>query len=73
MNRRASVLLISEKMLAQRLRELEADGLISRKVYAEIPAKVVYSLTERGAALNRAAAAFGAWGVEFGPTDRGNA
>jgi DNA-binding HxlR family transcriptional regulator len=46
---------VSEKMLAQQLRELEADGLVDRKVFAEVPAKVVYSLTERGPALNAAA------------------
>lgn len=43
---------VSEKMLVQQLRELEADGLVARKAYAETPAKVVYSLTERGLTLN---------------------
>lgn len=59
---RQSVPEISEKMLAHQLRELEADGLVDRRVYAESPAKVVYSLTERGAALNSAAAALCGWG-----------
>ncbi|HEV7304868.1 helix-turn-helix domain-containing protein [Ensifer sp.] len=57
---------ISEKMLAQQLRELEADGLVARATYAEIPPKVVYSLTERGAALNVAAEALCQWGERFG-------
>lgn len=57
---------ISEKMLAQQLRELEADGLVDRKVYAQTPAKVVYSLTERGAALNAAAGSLCRWGEQFG-------
>ena len=57
---------ISEKMLAQQLRELEADGLVDRKVYSETPAKVVYSLTERGAALNAAADSLCRWGAQFG-------
>jgi DNA-binding HxlR family transcriptional regulator len=62
---RQSIPAISEKMLAQQLRELEADGLVDRKVYPESPAKVVYSLTERGAALNAGAAALCRWGEQF--------
>lgn len=42
---------ISKKMLSAALKVLEADGLISRKVYAEIPPKVKYTLTERGQTL----------------------
>lgn len=42
---------ISQKMLTVTLKVLEADGLVMRKVYAEIPPKVEYSLTERGASL----------------------
>ena len=39
---------ITERVLAQNLRELEADGLIRREVYPEIPPRVEYSLTENG-------------------------
>ena len=42
---------ISQKMLTVTLRKLEADGLISRKVYPEIPPKVEYRLTELGISL----------------------
>ena len=42
---------ISQKMLTVTLRTLEEDGLVKRKVYAQIPPKVEYSLTERGLSL----------------------
>ena len=42
---------ITPKMLTQTLKELEADRLISRKVYLEVPPKVEYSLTETGKEL----------------------
>lgn len=42
---------ISQKMLTVTLKSLEADGLVTRKVYAEIPPKVEYTLTERGTTL----------------------
>ena len=42
---------ISQKMLTQTLRSMERDGLVKRKVYAVIPPKVEYSLTELGRSL----------------------
>lgn len=42
---------ISPKVLTETLKSLEADGLVSRKFYAEIPPKVEYSLTELGKSL----------------------
>lgn len=42
---------ISQRMLAVTLRTLEADGLVGRKVYAEVPPRVEYCLTERGYSL----------------------
>ena len=42
---------ISQKMLTITLKNLEADGLISRKMYAQIPPRVEYNLTERGRSL----------------------
>jgi DNA-binding HxlR family transcriptional regulator len=45
---------ITEKMLIQQLRELEADGIVARRVYATVPPKVEYSLTKYGRSLERA-------------------
>ena len=42
---------ISQKMLAQQLRQLESDGIVSRMVYPQVPPKVEYRLTEWGQAL----------------------
>lgn len=42
---------ISQKMLTSTLRTLEADGYVSRRVYAEVPPRVEYSLTERSISL----------------------
>jgi len=42
---------ISQKMLTSTLRNLEVDGLVSRKAYAEIPPRVEYALTERSRTL----------------------
>jgi DNA-binding HxlR family transcriptional regulator len=42
---------ISQRMLAQTLRQLEYDGLVSRKLYPTIPPKVEYSLTELGLSM----------------------
>ena len=50
---------VSEKMLTQHLREMEADDLVVRTVYAEVPPRVEYSLTEHGRALNDALAPLG--------------
>ena len=42
---------VTDRTLSQNLRELEADDLIKRKVYPQIPPKVEYSLTEKGKSL----------------------
>ncbi|MFI7490252.1 winged helix-turn-helix transcriptional regulator [Micromonospora echinaurantiaca] len=53
---------ISEKMLIQQLREMEAYGLVHREVYRQVPPKVEYSLTAFGASLNEALIPLGEWG-----------
>lgn len=58
---RKSVGGISQKMLTQTLRELEADGLITRKVYPVVPPKVEYSLTDLGRTLVEPLTALGHW------------
>lgn len=42
---------ISQKMLAQQLRQLEADGIVARKLYPQVPPRVEYRLTDWGQAL----------------------
>lgn len=54
---------ISQKMLTVTLKNLEADGLLTRKVYAEIPPKVEYTLTERGTSLLPHLAALAGWAM----------
>ncbi|MFE7564412.1 winged helix-turn-helix transcriptional regulator [Kitasatospora sp. NPDC057500] len=55
---------ITEKVLAAHLRELEADGVVHRESYEEVPPRVEYSLTEAGLRLNEALAPLGAWARE---------
>lgn len=55
---------VSEKVLVQQLRELERDGVVRRDVHEQVPPKVVYSLTGKGAALDRALSLLGDWGEE---------
>lgn len=69
-NRRTHELLaalsgISTKILTQRLRELETHGLIERRVYAEIPPRVDYSLTPKGAQIQPVMLAMHAVGTQW--------
>ena len=59
------------KMVTARLRELEAAGLVSRTVYAEVPPRVVYALTERGRELRPAIEALRKWGIRPSRRARG--
>ncbi len=53
--------LVSQKMLIQQLRDLEAKGIVGRTVFQEVPPKVVYCLTELGVALRPALDALVRW------------
>ena len=67
---------ISEKVLIQQLRELEADGIVHREQYNEVPPRVEYSLTALGESLNRALTPLCDWGEEHMDriaADRGSA
>jgi len=53
---------ITQRMLTHQLRELEADGLVIRTVYAEVPPRVEYSLSARGRSLEPVIMALKNWG-----------
>jgi DNA-binding HxlR family transcriptional regulator len=61
---RRTVAGVSEKVLAQHLRELERDEVVHREVHDAVPPKVEYSLTPAGATLIEALRPLGAWGCE---------
>ena len=54
--------------LTNALRELEADGIVHREVFAQVPPKVEYSLTERGRTLRPILKAMCDWGGAYGPS-----
>ena len=56
---------ISQKILTQNLRAMEASGLISRRVFAEVPPRVEYSLTELGFSLRPIIDAMMEWGEGY--------
>ncbi len=61
---------IADKTLSRALKELEADELVERTVYPEIPPKVEYSLTPRGASLVKVLDGLCVWGNENRPAAR---
>ncbi len=62
---RKSIPGISQKVLTDNLRSLEEDGLINREVFAEVPPRVVYSLSELGDSLRPIINAMQEWGTNY--------
>ncbi|HUP20592.1 MAG TPA: helix-turn-helix domain-containing protein [Gemmatimonadota bacterium] len=52
---------LSDRMLSERLKELEAEGVVEREVYPETPVRIEYRLTEKGRALGRAIESVARW------------
>ena len=62
---RRAVGTVSDKVLIQQLKELQADGIVNRFDYREIPPKVEYSLTAFGRTLGKALAPLCEWGTQY--------
>ena len=56
---------VSQKVLTAQLRDMEEKGLLTRKVYAEVPPRVEYILTETGYSLKPVLDAMWAWGADY--------
>ena len=56
---------ISQKVLTDSLRSMEADGIITRTVFAEVPPRVEYALTDLGDSLRPIISAMATWGTEY--------
>jgi DNA-binding HxlR family transcriptional regulator len=62
---------LSDRMLAERLRELEEEGIVARTVVPETPVRVEYSLTTKGRGLESSMRALGEWAEQWLPEDVG--
>ena len=60
-----SIGMVSQKVLTAQLRDMEEKGLLTRKVYAEVPPRVEYTLTETGYSLKPVLDAMWAWGADY--------
>ena len=63
---------VSQKVLTAQLRDMEANGLVHRDVYAEVPPRVAYSLTELGQSLKPILDAMWNWGEDYKNSVTGN-
>ena len=61
---------MSDRKLSERLRELEAEGIVTRSVIPESPVRVEYALTAKGRALENAIKAIAAWAEEWVPAQQ---
>lgn len=57
---------LSDRLLSQRLRELESEGLVDREVQDELPVRVIYRLTDKGDGLRPAITSLGQWAERWG-------
>lgn len=57
---------LSDRLLSERLKELEAEGIVVRTVYPEMPVRIEYALTEKGHALENVIAAVSVWAETWG-------
>lgn len=62
---RKSLTGISQRVLTENLRELETDGLLNRKVFAEVPPRVEYSLNDTGLSLKPIIETMADWGTKY--------
>ena len=61
---------ISDRMLSERLKELEEEGIVERRVFPETPVRIEYILTEKGRSLGSVVGAISAWAGEWLPAER---
>lgn len=61
-----AMLPVSGRLLSERLKELEAEGLVARQVFPAVPVRVEYSLTEKGRDMEPVIAAVRAWAERWG-------
>jgi DNA-binding HxlR family transcriptional regulator len=66
-----SALPISGRLLSERLKDLEKEGLVTRRIYPEVPPRVEYSLTEKGRALEPVIQHIQKWASEWIEPDAG--
>jgi DNA-binding HxlR family transcriptional regulator len=66
---RAAIPDITDRMLSERLRSLESEGLVTRRVVPETPVRVEYELTDKGRSLERALKEISVWAERWIPTD----
>lgn len=62
---KTSIGIVSQKVLTTQLRDMEAKGLLTRKVYAEVPPRVEYTLTDTGYSLKPVLEAMRCWGEAY--------
>ena len=63
---------ISQKVLTDNLRSMEDDGILTRRIYPEVPPRVEYSLTELGNTMRPILKAMESWGLGYQETVRGS-